>query len=96
MNKTVEVTLPLSRDVLLLMSWSTAPRKKELERYAVDMCNKARAEHSDRYLYAHVRHRYAEKLAAEFKDSRPNMTTQGFGLDKFAPVKVSRRSKKKS
>ena len=78
------------------MSWSTAPRKKELERYAVDQANKTRAAHSDRYLYAHIHHSYVEKLAAEFKHSRPNMTVQGFGPGKFAPVKVSRRSKEKS
>jgi hypothetical protein len=94
MNKTVEVTFPLSREVLLLMSWSTAPRKEYLERKAVDLANKARAAHSDRYLYAHIRHKHIQALAVEFKDSRPRMTTEGFGPDKFAPVKISRRSKK--
>jgi hypothetical protein len=96
MNKTVEVMCPLSREILLLMSWSNAPRKKELDRPAVDLANKATAAHSDRYLYAHLQHSYVEALAAEFKDSRPNMTVQGFGPEKFAPVKVSRRSKPKS
>lgn len=95
MNKTSEVTFPLSREVLLMLSWSKAPRKKELERHAVDLFNKARASHSDRYLYAHIRHSYVEKLSAEFKDSRPNMTVEGFGPEKFAEVKISRRSKKK-
>jgi uncharacterized protein DUF4238 len=93
MNKTVEVTFPLSREILLLMSWNTAPRKEQLLRKAVDQANKVRAAHSDRYLYAHLRHRYVEALSAEFKNSRPSMTTDGFGPDKFAPVKVSRRSK---
>jgi hypothetical protein len=76
------------------MSWSEARRKEALDRKAVDMANRARAAHSDRYLYAHIRHNYVQKLAAQFKDSRPAMTTQGFGPDKFAPVKISRRSKK--
>jgi len=35
-----------------------------------------------------------EALADEFKDSRPNMSTEGFGPNKFAPVKVPRRSRK--
>lgn len=94
MNKAVEVTFPLSLEVLLLMSWSTAPRKEYLERKAVDLANKARVAHSDRYLYAHIRHKLLQALAVEFKDSRPRMITEGFGPDKFAPVKISRRSKK--
>jgi hypothetical protein len=94
LNETVEVTFPLSRELLLLMSWNTAPRKEALDRKAVDLANRARAAHSDRYLYAHIRHNYVQKLAAEFKDSRPTMTTQGFGPDRFAPIKVSRRSRK--
>jgi len=94
LNKTVEVTFPLSREVLLLISWSNAPRKEILEREAVDLANKARAAHSDRYLYAHIHRKHIQALAAKFKDSRPNMTTQGFGPDTFAPVKISRRSKK--
>jgi hypothetical protein len=51
MNKTVEVTFPLSRGLLLLMSWNTAPRKEVLDRRDVDRANQARAAHSDRYLY---------------------------------------------
>jgi hypothetical protein len=94
MNKTVEVTFPLSRELLLLMSWNTARRKEALEREAVERANQARAAHSDRYLYAHICHKHIKALAAEFKDSRPNMTTEGFGPDKFAPIKVSRRSRK--
>jgi hypothetical protein len=94
MNKTVEVTFPLSRELLLLMSWNTAPRNEALDRNAVYMANWARAEHSDRYLYAHIRHKHLQALAAKFKDSRPNITTDGFGPDKFAAIKVSRRSRK--
>jgi Protein of unknown function (DUF4238) len=32
LNETAEVTFPLSREFLLLMSWTTAARKKELDR----------------------------------------------------------------
>jgi hypothetical protein len=94
-NNTVEVTFPLSREVLFLMAWNPAPRKKSLSREAVDRANWSRSAHSDRYLYAHIQHAYVQKLAARFKDSRPNMTTHGFGPDKFAPITISRRSKKR-
>jgi hypothetical protein len=77
LNKIVEVSFPLSREILLLMSWSDAPRKEILERDAVDMANRSRATHSDRYLYAPVRHKHIQALADEFKDSRPNMSTEG-------------------
>ena len=49
------------------------------------------AAHSDRYLYSHIRHKRLKELAAEFKDSRPMMTTQGFGPKKFAKIEVARR-----
>ena len=94
LNKTVEVTFPLSRQILLLMSWSDRQRKEVLDRKAVDSANCARAAHSDRYLYAHINSKYVKSLSAQFKDFRPGMTTEGFGPNKFAPIKVSRRSKK--
>jgi len=84
LHKTVEVSFPLSREILLLMSWSDAPRKEILERDAVDMANRSRAAHSDRYLYAHVRHNHILALDDEFKDSGPNMSTEGFGPLIFA------------
>jgi Protein of unknown function (DUF4238) len=93
LNETAEVTFPLSREFLLLMSWTTAARKKELDRREVDGANQARAAHSDRYLYAHIRRKELQALAVRFKDSRPNWTTEGFGPDKFATVKVVRRSR---
>ena len=93
-NETAEVTFPLSREILLLMAWSDRRRKEALDRQAVDMANRARAAHSDRYLYSHIRHKYVERLCFEFKDSRPAMKTEGFGPDKFASIKVSRRSNK--
>jgi Protein of unknown function (DUF4238) len=95
LNKTAEVTFPLSPKVVLLLSWDEkAPEHCPFERPHVDFVNCVRAAHSDRYLYAHVHHKRVEQLAAEFKYSRPNMTTEGFGPRKFAPIKVSRRSSK--
>ena len=90
-NKTGEITLPLSPKLLLLMSWNPAPRLASLSRELVQLVNKARAAHSDRYLYAHIRHKYIQQLAAEFKDIRPGMKTSGFGPKNFAEVKLMRR-----
>jgi hypothetical protein len=95
LNKTAEVTFPLSPRVVLLLSWNEKAREHGiLERPHVDFVNRIRAAQSDRYLYAHVHHKRVEQLATEFKHSRPNMTTEGFGPRKFAPIKVSRRSSK--
>lgn len=95
LNKTAEVIFPLSPQRLLLMSWDKGARDiGAFERDHVEHFNRALAAHSDRYLYAHIRHKRLQQLAAEFKDSRPTMTTQGFGPTKFAEMKLSRRSKK--
>jgi hypothetical protein len=92
LDKTAEVLFPLSPQRLLLMSWDDNARDVgEFEREPMDRINCAQAGHSDRYLYAHIRHRRLEKLAAAFKHSRPGMTTQGFGPKKFAKIEVARR-----
>jgi hypothetical protein len=81
--------------MLLLLSWKDHAREiGAFERDTVDLMNQIRAANSDRYLYAHIRHKRIEELAREFKDSKPAMTTKGFGPKRFAPIKVSRRSKK--
>jgi hypothetical protein len=91
-NKTAEVTFPLSPKALLLLTWDeNVPEHCALQGGHVDSMNEVRAGHSDRYLYAHVRDSRLEQLAAKHKDSRPNVTTDGFGPEKFAPVKVGRR-----
>jgi hypothetical protein len=74
------------------MSWDeNANDAGVVGRERVDRINQALAAHSDRYLYAHIRHKRLKELAAEFKDSRPRMTTQGFGPKKFAEIGVARR-----
>jgi hypothetical protein len=96
LNNTAEVTFPLSPKRLLLMSWQEAvPEYASFKRDHVEYANATRAGHSDRFLYAHIRDKRIEELAAKYKDSRPNMTTQGYGPKNFAPIKVARRSKKK-
>jgi len=95
-NKTAEVTFPLSPRKLLLLSWQEAvPERASFPREHVDYANAARAGHSERYVYAHTNDTRIKDLAAKYKDSRPDVTTQGFGPKTFAPIEVARRSKKK-
>lgn len=92
LNKTAEVIYPLSPGCLLLMSWEQAAA--DIGAFASDhvhQVNRRLAARSDRYLYAHMRDGHLEQLAAEFKQSRPAMTPQGFGPDKFAKVEIARR-----
>jgi hypothetical protein len=77
LNKTAEVTFPLSPSKLLLMAWSDAPRRATLTRDLGLRANEARAAQSDQFLYSHVNSAEIEQLAARFRDSRPAMTTQG-------------------
>lgn len=95
-NKTAEVTFPLSSKKLLLLTW----RKKladtaSFPREHIDYENEKRAAHSDRFLHAHVQSKRIKVLAAKYKDSRPGITTQGFGPKTFAPIEIARRSRKK-
>ncbi len=95
LNKTVEVTFPLSPKVLLLLSWDEAVRDLgSLERDHVHQINVVRAAHSDRYLFAHIKDKRIARLANQYKDSRPGIITQGFGPEKFSEIKVARRSNK--
>jgi Protein of unknown function (DUF4238) len=94
-NKTAEVTFPLSPKLLLLLSWNQFAKEFAiLPRDHVETANSIRAAHSDRYLFGHINDNRTAKLAAKYKDSRPTMTTQGYGPDIFAPIKVARHSKK--
>ena len=66
MNKTAEVTLPLSPKVLLLLSWDESLRSiGALERDGVHQVNVIRAAHSERYLFAHINDKRIAKLAKD-------------------------------
>jgi hypothetical protein len=91
LNKTAEVLFPLSPQRMMLMSWNEAARDfGAVERDHVDRINMGLAAQSDRYLYAHLRHKRLKQLAERFKHSRPGMTTDGFGPEKFAKIEVPR------
>ncbi len=93
-NPTNEIIFPLSPQRLLFMCFdSRKPDHLIVNREYVELVNKGIAANSDRYLYAHLKHKAIAALAKEFEDSRPDMTMQGFGPDKFAPTKVVRRFK---
>jgi len=91
LNKTVEVTFPLSPKRLLLMSWSPDDLPKDVGRELVQHANQVRAAHSDQFLYAHQNDNGIARLAADFPDRRPTMRTEGFGPKKFGPVRLQRR-----
>jgi hypothetical protein len=64
LNETAEVTFPLSPHKLLLLAWSDAPRRASVPLDSVGRANQARAAHSDRFLYSHVKSAEIEQLAA--------------------------------
>jgi Protein of unknown function (DUF4238) len=91
-NRTVEVTFPLSPKTMLLMTWAEKPRPQlEAPGEAVDGWNRARASNAERFLYAHIDDKRIAQLAAEQAHSRPGMTTQGFGPKKFAKTRIRRK-----
>ena len=95
LNKTAEVSFPLSPGLLLVMCWERdVPARAALRRDYVNMANGARAAHSERFVYAHRRDEKIAQLVATHKDSRPAMTLEGFGPENFAPIQIARRSKK--
>jgi hypothetical protein len=96
-NKTAEVSFPLSPKMLLLMSWNESARDIAIiERDHVHQVNVLRAAHSERYLFAHINDKRIARLADLYKDSRPGVAMQGFGPQTFAPIKVARRSRRHS
>jgi hypothetical protein len=91
-NKTVEVTFPLSPKLMLLMTWAERPRPHlAARREAAEGWNRARASHAERFLYAHIHDKRIIHLAAEQANSRPGMTTRGFGPKKFAKTTIRRK-----
>jgi Protein of unknown function (DUF4238) len=89
-NKTAEVTLPLSPQRTLVLTWSPLPPFFAVQRNAVDGLNRSAAINSDRFLYAHVEHRHIAKLSRRFRDVRPRMKISGFGPKNFSEVRLKR------
>lgn len=95
LNKTAEVTFPLSPKRLLVLMWDESINGVfPISRSQVNHENESRAEHSDKFLYAHFKHKNLMKMAHRYKDSRPGMMSTGFGPEKFAKINVPRKRKK--
>jgi hypothetical protein len=93
LNKTVEVTFPLSPSTMLLMTWADNPLPLfEVAREAVEGWNMMRAAHAERFLYAHIHDKRVAQLAAQQKESRPSMVMESRGPKKFAKTVIRRRS----
>jgi hypothetical protein len=88
LNRTAEVTFPLSPHVLLCMSYSTLARRSVLLPYEVEAANRMRAANSERYLYAHQNHPGVAQLAQNYRHTRNQLTTTGLGPKRFAPITV--------
>jgi Protein of unknown function (DUF4238) len=91
-NPTAEITFPLSPELMLLLVWEPrSQRTASLPAEFVIKANEIRAAQSDQYLYAHVQSPVLEQLAARFRDSRPTMTTEGLGPERFGRTKVGKK-----
>jgi hypothetical protein len=87
-NEGVQVIMPLSPYHALLMTWiDGACPLAVCEPDQVRNINRSLAAKSDRYLYAHENSQSVRDLSVEFN----NVTTQGFGPEKFGPISVARR-----
>ena len=92
LNPNAEITFPLSpTKLLLVIPLDVSQRCTTLTRDLVWRVNRARAAQSDQYLYASVKDPRIERLAAQFRDSRPTVTTNGLGPRKFARASIARR-----
>lgn len=92
LNNTVRVTFPLTPKRLLVLTWKEFDNQIfSIPRNYVDDENEARAAHSERYLYAHIKYKQLMNMARKFKGFRPSIQPSGFGPKKFAEVKVPRK-----
>ena len=91
-NKTAEVTLPLSNQVILLTSWDQDAREYgSFDSDDVQKINELRAVHADRFLYAHVSENWIAEMGEKYKDSGIKIDSFGFGPSKHARTTVGRK-----
>ena len=93
LNKTVQITFPLSPQMMLLMTWKgQSPRVAPLERAYVKKLDLIRACEAERFLYGHLLDRRIERLATNYTNSRPGIGGGEFdGAKGFGSFKVPRR-----
>ena len=76
--------------MLLLTRQKNAVREGLIGREQVDELNRACASFAEKQLYAHLHHKNIERLAKQYKDSKPRMTVSGFRPENFSEVKIPR------
>lgn len=93
LNKTAEITFPLTPDRILLLNWSSEPQREcTLPREWVANENKKRVYHAEHQLYAHIEYRKLKRMSERYRDPRPLIRGGGFaGSTGFADVKVPRK-----
>ena len=97
MNKTAQVTLPLSPRMMVCMMWDKGwSWPVEMPREYVKAQNLHRAFNAENCLYAHLEDKRVLRLAQKYKDQRPDMDGGTFGGSKgFGSVVVPRRRPKR-
>jgi hypothetical protein len=93
MNPKARVTLPLSPDRLLIMTWGqdTPSGVIPIPRQLVHLQNEQRAFFAEAQVYADRRDAGMQALAEKYKDQRAEIDLSGFGADRR--VKVKRKIK---
>ncbi len=91
-HKHVEVTLPLSPQRLLGMSWNRGlPGAFDVSREYVDSRNAMRVQAAEREVYTHLRHRSTEKLIQQYASHKLNVGGGHFPNQKLMETVVPRR-----
>jgi hypothetical protein len=90
LNKSVEVILPLSPKLLLMLTWRNNFRTlASLAAPAVKQINQLIANYAERFLYCHIEHKHIAKLAREAIKVYRQMDVYE-KASKFASVKIKR------
>lgn len=90
-NQSAEVMFPLSPSLMLLLVWHS--RRLESATLPIEFvarANEVRAAQSEQYLYADRKDPDIEALARRYRDSRPTLTTEGLGPQKFGRITVGK------
>jgi hypothetical protein len=97
LNKTAEISFPLSPKKMLLLEHREEKRTLPtfvIPREIVEGMNHARAAQGEREIYAHIKDKRIAKMILEYKNWRPNMKLYGMGPKQFAEVVSPRRFNK--
>jgi hypothetical protein len=92
-NRTLEVSFPLSKEIMMFLSWEMDARELgSLDRKYVDRLNEIRAIDAYRFIYSHSNEAWISELVAKYTDpSKPRIKSFGFGPSKNAKTKVGRK-----